>query len=157
MGDSLYMLLLGGLFFIFLGIYMWKKEKDELHLMTSKMIEKENDLLELYESLEEIMNQIHYFGQQGLDGEAAIAQEDKNSTNDIKIDLEAKGDFTYNDIFEDNNPPIMNEGETSFSGSNKYSIIKELQTEGLGVEEIAKRLGMGKGEVELFINFARKQ
>lgn len=48
------------------------------------------------------------------------------------------------------------QNEDRLSLKNRYKRVFELESEGLGAEEIAKRLGAGRGEVELILSLAAK-
>ena len=65
MGKSFYILLWGGLFFLSIGLWMMKRDRDEMRMREARMIEKENSLYELYESLK-IMNEMIYHYRIGI-------------------------------------------------------------------------------------------
>lgn len=58
----------------------------------------------------------------------------------------------YVDVEEDFMPPMIDEGEDKLEQSSTAQVLS-LSNQGLSAKEIAKRLSMGDGEVELLLKF----
>lgn len=131
MGKT-YILFLIGIFFLVIGFWLAKKDKAHLIQMEQKLEEKEKKLFELYEAIEEIMQNIV-------------------ATNKIgDLDIALKPD-TF-DMSQNNNIKEYPKETASYS-LNKQIIL--MNKDGCTEGEIAKQLGIGKGEVRLILGLKK--
>ena len=171
MGDNFYLLLWGGLFFLVIGLLMRKKDRDEIQLINRRMEEKENDLYELYQSLEEVMNEMDYLYRDRIEIEPSEINFQKKETNPVPYEEQEGKDQVKEkdtkDTIEEKN--IKKEKEKMHEvrdsemdvddepskkpSANKYQRVMELKSQGYSEEEIARELMLGKGEVRLILGF----
>lgn len=140
MNNNSYVLLILGAFFIFVGIWMRKKDKEQFKMIEDRLTEKEKSIYELYESLEGIMEEM----------ERLYNNSRKQSSYTIiskKVQDKDKGQEEY----EENE---YKEGSKSSEDSIENTIIK-LKNEGISEEDIARKLGIGKGEVKLILDLKK--
>jgi DNA-directed RNA polymerase specialized sigma24 family protein len=148
MGKSFYILLWGGLFFLSIGLWMMKRDRDEMRMREARMIEKENSLYELYESLEEIMNEMiyHYRDRDSAESTPITTKDDRYDPVLETIDQQStieKSEYESQDKVE--GLRVLD------SERQKYHQITSLIDQGFSIEEIAKELGIGKGEIMLVL------
>lgn len=188
MDNSLLMLLWGGISFLVIGLWMLKKDREQIRVIESRLVDKENNLYELYQSLEEIIDDMvisyreHTAEEKVSRAQALKLGEEKPAPSAMEgnNDLEDGGDASvYDDSilqYQWEVPPELEEeignqlgrepeiqhkkfphGQLEKQGDNKYRKVIELKNRGYTEENIAKELGIGKGEVRLIIGFNRGQ
>lgn len=94
MAESCYVLLFMGIIVLIIGLWIWKKGREQMELMENRLMEKENALYELYQALEDII-QIISEDYQEKEQQRQINQcSDKqilHTKNDQVIELKNKG------------------------------------------------------------------
>ena len=148
MGKGFYILLWGGLFFLSIGLWMMKRDRDDMRMREAKMIEKENSLYELYESLEEIMNEMIYLYGDEYSTEPAPITPNLDSNDPV---LEEKDQKNFKEDIGNKNQDEPGELQDRGCENQTYRQITDLIDQGFSVEEIAKELGVGKGEIMLVL------
>ncbi len=154
MVENIGTLMWGGLFFIAIGLWMWKKDRDQIQAIDNRIAQKEKDLYELYQSLEEIMQEMSYlYSQSNLTLQYQepqnVGYQEQNSEgqNTEEQDKEVQNGFTAN----------TDEEYTTEENINKHYRVIQLRNQGYDEEEIARQLGIGKGEVRLILGFKRER
>lgn len=161
---------------IFVGYFLYQNSKRREEV-SDILTEKENDLIELYEALEKMINEVEAFTLQ--------------SKNDIKSEVknirqwcaeipkrESGNNIDKKEVPIHNYAPLYLEG---FNSSNKASrfnsdayyidrkkeeygkkvdpkqnSVMAYYDRGLPVSEIARKMGIGQGEVQLILNLRNK-
>jgi len=131
--DESFILLITGVLFLF--ILFWETRKDRAYLfeLEKRLEEKEKKLLELYEAVENIIQ--------------STFPELEVTINDDKIKSAMP---QQQDI---NGSPLQNirKGSSDTDYHYKRKAVILMYKEGNTEEEIAKKLGIGKGEVRLIL------
>ncbi|MBM7581409.1 DNA-directed RNA polymerase specialized sigma24 family protein [Caldicoprobacter guelmensis] len=126
MSETLIFLLFG---IVFLFAIFWQTRRDRLYLfeLEKRLEEKEKRLYELYQAVEDIINGAFPEATTTLRGDyTKSAPELRNSSKDLKQNI--------NKVYSD-----------------KRKAVILMHKSGSSEDEIAKALGMGKGEVKLIL------
>jgi hypothetical protein len=124
--EKTYILFFLGIFFLAIGFWQAKKDKTDLIQMEQRLEKKEKRLFELYEAVEGIIQDM-----------LAV-----NKIGNLNIAPDAFG------ISQKNNTEEYTNGTASY---NLHKQIILMNKDGYTEEEIAKQLGMGKGEIRLIL------
>ncbi|HZJ57611.1 MAG TPA: hypothetical protein VFD89_05150 [Clostridia bacterium] len=151
MDKNFYMLLWGGLFFLFIGLWMVKRDREWMQIWNANMDEKENSLYELYESLEEIMNEMYYLYREGYNIEAGPPPAMDDGYDPVLADQDPQDH--RDDTVHETQAETKKDTQDQNPEGHRYRLITDLSDQGLSVEEIARRLGIGKGEITLVLKF----
>jgi len=117
----------------------------ELHTLSNDMtVDLDQKLTELKEVLQQADNKLEEIASAG--GEEEPAEE-----NESPLGIEA-ADPT--DGYESEPPEAHDDDAAAPTG--RYKEIYQMEDEGLPIEEIARRLSMGKGEIQLILSLREK-
>jgi ElaB/YqjD/DUF883 family membrane-anchored ribosome-binding protein len=126
-----------------------KREIEDLLVSYTSEMKEENERLikQIQESKRSISNE----DQRGEKKNSVVLQVEANSTS-----RKNENHYVEKDPYENYLPPIINseEEEDVYEQSDTAKVLS-LSKKGLTTEEIAKKLNLGKGEVDLMLKFYR--
>ena len=160
MDENIYTLFWGGIFFLTIGLWMWKKDRNQIQLMDKRMTEKENSLYELYQDLEEIMNQMFYLYRDKVEQDILKTNTKEGQIISVlqnKQEQKKEDQYKKDQYKKEENRLHGDNKQYEELPVNKYYRIVELKHQGYTEDEIAKELEIGKGEVRLILEFNRYQ
>jgi len=111
-----------------------------------RLKEKEEELLELYQSIEELMDDFNRIAQETKDELARQRQELEEWLHEIK---QEEKPFPLRPVEPSPNQEIP---KVPSPPSTKRDRVEDLHRKGLGVAEIARELKLGQGEVQLILD-----
>lgn len=113
-----------------------------------RLKEKEEELLELYQSIEEVMDEFSRMAQETKEELARQRQELEEWLHGVKQEKEEEKLFPLN---PDQASPNKEIPKTPSLPPTKRDRVEDLHRKGLGIPDIARELKLGQGEVQLIL------
>ena len=156
--------------------HYWREKRNQIQSIMSTMNEKENSLYELYQSLEELMNEMDFLisdrtrlanavtslkdDQQILEllekqDQYIPEQENQyDEKKENKYSHEEKEDLVdKTESSKEQTQEVADGEQLDHVTANKYETVIQLRDQGYSEEEIARDLMIGIGEVRLILGF----
>jgi len=152
--NNSYILLILGIIFVLVGIWMWKKDREQFEALENRLAQKERSIYELYESLEELLEEADGLYRQLLT--SGTVREGFQNQMELEYGKAADEEGYNNENNEnDNNDNNSDNLDIKIKENDIENIIFELKKEGVSEEDIAKQLEIGKGEVKLILELKK--